>query len=81
MHAPAPGGEPALRPRVRCPAPPFWAAACACIIVVGSLMGAMLITFPKRDEERRLLASYHAEDVVGPDARDPGPAGAAPEPA
>ena len=32
------------------------------------LLGATLVffKFPKREEERRLLAEYHAEDAVGP---------------
>ena len=41
-HAPAAGAEPAVRPRVA-GARIFWVAACAGIIVFGSLMGAMFI--------------------------------------
>jgi MFS transporter, DHA2 family, multidrug resistance protein len=51
--------------------------------IVAVLLGAALVflKFPKRDEERRLLASYHAEDAVPvpddrPSTSDSAPAGA-----
>ena len=35
--------------------------------IVAILIGAAIVffLFPKRDEEQRLLASYHAEDAPG----------------
>ena len=43
VHPAAPGGEPAVRPRTSPGGAIFWVAACAGIIVFGSLMGAMFI--------------------------------------
>jgi hypothetical protein len=48
------------------------------------LLGAALVffMFPKRDEERRLLAAYHAEDAApAPEAPDtlPAPVTATPD--
>jgi hypothetical protein len=51
--------------------------------IIAVLLGAALVAalFPKRDEERRLLAEYHATDsapVATPITRQPRPAGVSP---
>ena len=50
--------------------------------IIAVLIGATLVffAFPHRDEERRLLESYHETDTRSPPPADPPPAGSTPAP-